>query len=235
MEGGHDKMDGGRRCVLIVDDEERMVRALKDFFRARNFSVLMAYNGSEALDVYYGKNNLIDIVLLDVMMPEVDGIETLRNIRREDARMPIIMLTAKGEEYDELAGFNCGADDYIVKPFSTAILFARVEALLRRYGKDVKNEIEAGGVSVHLGKYEARVDGHLVDLTNKEFNLLCYLMNNQSLILRREELLDRIWGFEYEGDVRTVDTHIKQLREKLGEKARYIKTEFNLGYRFEVC
>ena len=223
-----------KRCILIADDEPKMVRALKDLFSARNFFVIEAYDGSEALEKFSLSDSKADIVLLDVMMPEMSGFEVAMKIRNSGSLVPIIMLTARGEEYDQLQGFNSGADDYISKPFSPSVLLARVEALLRRVGKSAADEINAGALCIKSSSHTAYVNGEEINLTRREFDLLYFLAVNKHLIFTREQLLDNVWGFDYEGSPRTVDTHIKQLRIKLCECAPYIKTVHCVGYQFEV-
>ena len=233
MERG-DFMIDNKRCILIADDEPKMVRALRDFFRANGFFVLEAKNGIEAFDVFCAHTNEIDIILLDVMMPEQDGSTTLKEIRGAFSLIPVILLTAKGEEYDQLSGFSSGADDYITKPFSPSLLMARVEAVLRRFGKDAQKDIVAGELTVNAMTRTVYLSGKELDLTRREYDLLYYLIVNRSLTFSREQLLNNVWGYDSEGGYRTVDTHIRQLRNKLGECADYIKTVHCVGYQFEV-
>ncbi|MBP3699208.1 MAG: response regulator transcription factor [Oscillospiraceae bacterium] len=227
-------MIDNKRCILIADDEPKMVRALRDFFRANGFFVLEAKNGIEAFDVFCAHTNEIDIILLDVMMPEQDGLTTLKEIREASSLIPVILLTAKGEEYDQLSGFSSGADDYITKPFSPSLLMARVEAVLRRFGKDAQKDIVAGELTVNAMTRTVYLSGKELDLTRREYDLLYYLIVNRSLTFSREQLLNNVWGYDSEGGYRTVDTHIRQLRNKLGECADYIKTVHCVGYQFEV-
>ena len=227
-------MIDNRRCILIADDEPKMVRALRDFFRANGFCVLEAKNGIEAFDVFCAHTNEIDIILLDVMMPEQDGLTTLKEIREASSLIPVILLTAKGEEYDQLSGFSSGADDYITKPFSPSLLMARVEAVLRRFGKDAQKDIVAGELTVNAMTRTVYLSGKELDLTRREYDLLYYLIVNRSLTFSREQLLNNVWGYDFEGGYRTVDTHIRQLRNKLGICADYIKTVHCVGYQFEV-
>ena len=227
-------MIDNKRCILIADDEPKMVRALRDFFRANGFCVLEAKNGIEAFDVFCAHTNEIDIILLDVMMPEQDGLTTLKEIRGASSLIPVILLTAKGEEYDQLSGFSSGADDYITKPFSPSLLMARVEAVLRRFGKDAQKDIVAGELTVNAMTRTVYLSGKELDLTRREYDLLYYLIVNRSLTFSREQLLNNVWGYDFEGGYRTVDTHIRQLRNKLGECADYIKTVHCVGYQFEV-
>ena len=227
-------MIDNKRCILIADDEPKMVRALRDFFRANGFCVLEAKNGIEAFEVFCAHTNEIDIILLDVMMPEQDGLMTLKEIRGASSLIPVILLTAKGEEYDQLSGFSSGADDYITKPFSPSLLMARVEAVLRRFGKDTQKDIVAGELTVNAMTRTVYLSGKELDLTRREYDLLYYLIVNRSLTFSREQLLNNVWGYDFEGGYRTVDTHIRQLRNKLGECADYIKTVHCVGYQFEV-
>lgn len=223
-----------KRCILIADDEPKMVRALRDFFNANGFCVLEAENGIKAFDLFYEYANKIDVILLDVMMPEQDGLTTLKAIRKESSFVPVILLTAKGEEYDQLSGFSNGADDYITKPFSPSLLMARVEAVLRRFGKDSRKDIVAGEISINAITRTVCLSGEELDLTRREYDLLYYLMVNRSLTFSREQLLNNVWGYDFEGGCRTVDTHIRQLRSKLGNCSDYIKTVHCIGYQFEV-
>ena len=229
-----DFMIDNKRCILIADDEPKMVRALRDFFKANGFCVLEAKNGIEAFDVFCAHTNEIDIILLDVMMPEQDGLTTLKDIRGASSLIPVILLTAKGEEYDQLSGFSSGADDYITKPFSPSLLMARVEAVLRRFGKDAQKDIVAGELTVNAMTRTVYLSGKELDLTRREYDLLYYLIVNRSLTFSREQLLNNVWGYDFEGGYRTVDTHIRQLRNKLGVCADYIKTVHCVGYQFEV-
>ena len=224
-----------KRCVLIVDDEERIVRALKDLLSFDGFHVLTAGDGGEALQVFAQWEKQIDLVLLDVMMPVMDGFAVLGEIREAAPEMPVIMLTARGEEYDQLQGFKGGADDYIPKPFSTTLLMARMEAVLRRAGMAKLDVLTAGAITLTPEQMRAEVDGRPIELTRREFSLLHCFMRNQGLILSREQLVDRVWGYDFEGDERTVDTHVKNLRLKLGSCAGYIQTVYRVGYRFEVA
>ncbi len=223
-----------KRCILIVDDEIKMVRALKDFFKANGFYVLEAYDGGEALDIYYEYNTKIDIMILDVMMPVQDGFSVLKELRDNVCLVPIVMLTARGEEYDQLKGFRCGADDYIQKPFSPSLLLARVNAVLRRFGKASSDEIIAGELTINTSKRTVCLSKKEIELTRREYELLLYLVVNKSITFSREQLLNNVWGYDFEGSIRTVDTHIKQLRIKLGTCADYIKTIHCVGYQFEV-
>ena len=219
--------------ILVVDDEERMRRLVKDFLAKKGYAVIEASNGREALDLFY-KDNSIDLVILDVMMPVMDGWATLREIR-ETSKIPIIMLTAKAEEHDELLGFELGVDEYITKPFSPKILVARVEALLRRFGSiGAENEkLSYGGIVLDKNAHSVLVDSSEIELSYKEFELLSYFMENKGLALSRDRILDSVWNYDYFGDARTVDTHVKKLRAKLGDKGDLIKTIWGMGYKFE--
>lgn len=218
--------------ILVVDDESRMRKLVKDFLQREGYSVLEAGDGMEAMDIFY--EHKIDLVILDVMMPKMDGWQTCREIRR-DSTVPIIMLTARSEERDELQGFELGVDEYISKPFSPKILVARVGALLKRiYGTDAEEKIEAGGIELDKAAHQVRVDGKSIDLSYKEFELLTYFLENQGIALSREKILNNVWNYDYFGDARTIDTHVKKLRNKLGDKGNYIKTIWGMGYKFEV-
>ena len=219
--------------ILVVDDEERMRRLVKDFLAKKGYAVIEASNGREALDLFY-KDNSIDLVILDVMMRVMDGWATLREIR-ETSKIPIIMLTAKAEEHDELLGFELGVDEYITKPFSPKILVARVEALLRRFGSigEENEKLSYGGIVLDKNAHSVLVDSSEIELSYKEFELLSYFMENKGLALSRDRILDSVWNYDYFGDARTVDTHVKKLRAKLGDKGDLIKTIWGMGYKFE--
>ena len=217
---------------LLLDDETRMRKLVKDFLQREGYSVLEAGDGMEAMDIFYEQK--IDLVILDVMMPRMDGWQTCREIRR-DSTVPIIMLTARSEERDELQGFELGVDEYISKPFSPKILVARVGALLKRiYGTDAEEKMEAGGIELDKAAHQVQVDGKSIDLSYKEFELLTYFLENQGIALSREKILNNVWNYDYFGDARTIDTHVKKLRNKLGDKGNYIKTIWGMGYKFEV-
>lgn len=220
--------------ILVVDDESRMRKLVKDFLVKQGFEVLEAGNGEEALDIFYEVKD-IALLILDVMMPKMDGWEVCREIRKE-SKVPIIMLTAKGDEQDELLGFELGVDEYISKPFSPKILVARVEAILRRTNQLSKEEIiSIGGIELNKAAHEVNIDGKQIELSYKEFELLAYFMENQGIALSREKILNFVWNYDYFGDARTIDTHVKKLRAKLGEKGnRYIQTIWGLGYKFEI-
>ena len=218
--------------ILVVDDESRMRKLVKDFLVKKDFEVLEAGDGSEALDIFFAQND-IALVILDVMMPKMDGWEVLKTIRQY-SQIPILMLTARGEEQDELQGFKLGADEYISKPFSPKILVARVEAILRRSSQGSKDVIEIGGIRIDKSAHLVEIDGVPVDLSYKEFELMTYFAENQGIALSREKILNNVWNYDYFGDARTIDTHVKKLRSKLGEKGEYIKTIWGMGYKFEV-
>ena len=218
--------------ILVVDDEQRMRKLVKDFLTKKNFEVLEAGDGEEAVEIFF-ENKDIALLILDVMMPKMDGWEVCREIRQY-SEVPIIMLTAKGEEKDELLGFDLGVDEYISKPFSPKILVARVEAILRRANALGDGEIEIAGITIDQAAHEVRIDGKVIELSFKEFELLTYFVNNKGVALSRERILNNVWNYDYFGDARTIDTHVKKLRSKLGEKGSYIKTIWGMGYKFEV-
>ena len=219
--------------ILVVDDEARMRKLVKDFLSIKGYQVLEAGDGEEAVDLFFQQKD-IALILLDVMMPKMDGWEVVKTIRKY-SQVPIIMLTARGEESDELQGFNLGVDEYISKPFSPKILVARIEAILRRGSSTSTGEIlEADGIRVDKDAHEVTVDGKPVDLSNKEFELLTYFMENKGIALSREKILNNVWNYDYFGDARTIDTHVKKLRSKLGPKGDNIKTVWGMGYKLEV-
>lgn len=219
--------------VLVVDDESRMRKLVRDFLEREDYTVLEAGNGEEAMDLFYNDKD-IALIILDVMMPKMDGWETLKEIRRY-SKVPVIMLTAKSEERDELQGFRLGVDEYVSKPFSPKILMARVEAILRR-SCSVEDEemIEAGGIRIDKTAHQVKIDGQEIELSFKEFELLSYFIENQGIALSREKILNNVWNYDYFGDARTIDTHVKKLRSKMGDKGNYIKTIWGMGYKFEV-
>ena len=218
--------------VLVVDDESRMRKLVKDFLAKQNFEVLEAGDGEEALDIFFREKD-IALILLDVMMPKMDGWQVCREIRNY-SKVPIIMLTAKGDEKDELQGFELGVDEYITKPFSPKILVARVEAILRRSNRRVSEEVlSAGGVNLNKAAHQVTIDGENIELSYKEFELLAYFMENQGIALSREKILNNVWNYDYFGDARTIDTHVKKLRSKLGKKGEMIRTIWGMGYKFE--
>ncbi|MDD7402709.1 MAG: response regulator transcription factor [Butyribacter sp.] len=218
--------------VLVVDDEQRMRKLVKDFLVKSDFEVLEAGDGEEAVEIFFD-NKDIALIILDVMMPKMDGWETCREIRHY-SQVPIIMLTAKSDEKDELLGFELGVDEYISKPFSPKILVARVEAILRRTNSLNEEKKEVGGILIDQAAHEVTIDGKNIELSFKEFELLTYFVNNQGVALSRERILNNVWNYDYFGDARTIDTHVKKLRSKLGEKGAYIKTIWGMGYKFEV-
>lgn len=218
--------------ILVVDDEPRMRKLVKDFLTVKGFQVIEAEDGEQAIDSFFEEKD-IALILLDVMMPKMDGWEVLKTIRQY-SQIPILMLTARGEEQDELQGFKLGADEYISKPFSPKILVARVEAILRRSSQGSKDVIEIGGIRIDKSAHLVEIDGVPVDLSYKEFELMTYFAENQGIALSREKILNNVWNYDYFGDARTIDTHVKKLRSKLGEKGEYIKTIWGMGYKFEV-
>ncbi len=218
--------------VLVVDDEARMRKLVKDFLVRRDFEVLEAADGEEAVDLFFQEKD-IALIILDVMMPKMDGWEVCRTIRKH-SQVPIIMLTAKGEERDELLGFELGVDEYISKPFSPKILMARVEALLRRSGSLSTDVLSAGGIELSKAAHYVTEAGERGALSFKEFELLEYFMENQGIALSREKILNNVWNYDYFGEARTIDTHVKKLRSKLGARGDYIKTIWGMGYKFEV-
>lgn len=220
--------------ILVVDDESRMRKLVHDFLTREGYAVIEAADGEEALDIFYSDKE-ISLIVLDVMMPKINGWEVCREIRKI-SKLPIIMLTAKGDESDELNGFEIGADEYISKPFSPKILVARVTALLRRANKigETADIREAGGIVMDKTAHTVAIDGQNIDLSVKEFELLDYFMNNRGIALSRERILDSVWSYDYFGDARTIDTHVKKLRSKMGAKGDYIKTVWGVGYKFEV-
>ena len=218
--------------ILVVDDEERMQKLLKDFLKMKDYEVLLAGNGEEAIDLFF-KEKSIALIILDVMMPKMDGWTALKTIR-EHSKVPVIMLTARSEENDELKGFDYGADEYISKPFSPKILVARVEALLRRSGVQKEELLEVGGIVIDEAAHSVTVDGKPIELSFKEYELLQYFVENKGIALSREKILNNVWNYDYCGDARTIDTHVKKLRAKLMDKGDYIKTVWGMGYKFEV-
>ena len=219
--------------ILVVDDESRMRKLVKDFLTKKGFSVIEAGDGEEAVDKFFEIKD-IALIVLDVMMPKMDGWQVCREIRQY-SKVPIIMLTAKSDEKDELQGFDLGVDEYITKPFSPKILVARVEAILRRSNALAADDtLEAGGIELNKAAHEVIIDGKSVELSYKEFELLAYFMSNQGVALSRERILNNVWNYDYFGDARTIDTHVKKLRSKLGTKGEYIKTIWGMGYKFEV-
>ena len=218
--------------ILVVDDEARMRKLVKDFLTIKGFTVIEADDGEQAVDIFF-KQKDISLIILDVMMPKMDGWEVLKTVRQY-SQIPVIMLTARGEERDELQGFKLGVDEYISKPFSPKILVARVEAILRRSNVAVSETTEVGGIRIDKAAHQVEIDGKTIDLSYKEFELLTYFVENQGIALSREKILNNVWNYDYFGDARTIDTHVKKLRSKMGEKGNYIKTIWGMGYKFEV-
>ncbi|MBF1256987.1 response regulator transcription factor [Stomatobaculum longum] len=225
-------MSSENRKILIADDEARMRALVRDYLRMKGFQVLEAENGREALEVFQREPD-IALILLDVMMPEMDGFETLKELRHI-SDVPVLMLTARAEEQDELQGFSLGADEYIAKPFSPKVLLARIDAILKRTSAGAGDEqLEAAGICLDERAHEVTVDGKKVELSFKEFELLRYFLENQGIALSREKILNHVWNYDYFGDARTIDTHVKKLRAKMGEKGALIRTIWGMGYKFE--
>jgi DNA-binding response OmpR family regulator len=219
--------------ILVIDDESRMRKLVRDFLIKKNYEVLEASNGEEAMEIFYNDKE-IDLLILDIMMPKMDGWQVCREIR-QTSKVPIIMLTARTDERDELQGFELGVDEYISKPFSPKILMARVSAVLRRvHGVDKETGIDAGGIKINKAAHVVEIEHKQIDLSYKEFELLSYFVENQGIALSREKILNNVWNYDYFGDARTIDTHVKKLRNKLGNKGDYIKTVWGMGYKFEV-
>lgn len=222
-----------RLKILVVDDEPRMRKLVKDFLVKSDYEVIEASDGSQAVDIFFAQND-ISLIILDVMMPIMDGWAVCREIRQY-SKVPIILLTAKSDEKDELQGFQLGVDEYISKPFSPKILVARVEAILRRTNQFTGDEImEAGGIEINKAAHSVIIDGQIISLSYKEFELLTYFMENKGIALSREKILNSVWNYDYFGDARTIDTHVKKLRSKMGEKGELIKTIWGMGYKFEA-
>ncbi len=219
-------------CILIVDDEQRMRKLIKDFLVAKGYSILEAEDGEKALEIFEENKNKITLILLDVMMPKLDGWSVLRQIRQE-SKIPIIMLTARGEEQDELFGFELGVDEYISKPFSPKILVARVEAILKRTNKNTTEIKDYAGIEIDKEGRTVKVDGKPIELSLREYELLIYLIENENIALSRDKILNNVWNYDYYGDSRTIDSHIKKIRHKLGKRGKYIKTMRGIGYKFE--
>lgn len=218
--------------ILVVDDEERMRKLVKDFLSIKGYKVIEAADGEEAIEIFMSDKD-IKLVLLDVMMPKLDGFDTLKGIR-EYSEVPVIMLTARAEERDELMGFKWGVDEYITKPFSPKILVARVEAILRRSIGTEEKKLSAGGILIDKSAHTVSIDDKDIELSYKEFELLTYFLENKGIALSREKILNNVWNYDYFGDARTIDTHVKKLRAKMGEKGELIKTIWGMGYKFEV-
>ena len=224
-------MDG--TYILVVDDESRMRKLLKDFLSVKGYQILEAEDGEKAIEVFEENRNKIKLILLDVMMPRLDGWSVLRKIR-QDSNLPVIMLTARGEEQDELFGFELGVDEYISKPFSPKILVARVEAILKRTYGDTKEIKDYDGITIDQEGRTVKVDGKPIDLSLREYELLKYLLDNENIALSRDKILNNVWNYDYYGDSRTIDSHIKKIRHKLGKKGKYIETIRGIGYKFEI-
>lgn len=226
-------IDMDKLKILVVDDESRMRKLVKDFLVKNNYDVLEAEDGAQAVDIFFEQND-IALIILDVMMPKMDGWQVCREIRAY-SKVPIIMLTAKADEKDELQGFELGVDEYISKPFSPKILVARVEAILRRTNQVSADDLlEAGGIRIDKAAHSVAVDGQPIDLSYKEFELLTYFVENKGIALSREKILNSVWNYDYFGDARTIDTHVKKLRSKMGDKGELIKTIWGMGYKFEA-
>ena len=219
--------------ILVVDDEARMRKLIKDFLVQKGYHIIEAEDGERALEIFEQNKNKIDLILLDVMMPKLDGWSVLRQIRQE-SKVPIMMLTARGEEQDELFGFELGVDEYISKPFSPKILVARVEAILKRIKGDVNKVVDYGGITIDSEGRTVKVDGKQIEMSLREYELLKYLVDNQNIALSRDKILNNVWNYDYYGDSRTIDSHIKKIRHKLGKKGKYIETMRGVGYKFEV-
>ena len=219
--------------VLVVDDEARMRKLIKDFLTVKGYNILEAEDGEKALEIYAEESSKIGLILLDVMMPKLDGWSVLRQVR-QDSKVPVIMLTARGEEQDELFGFELGVDEYISKPFSPKILVARVEAILRRVKGDEVETKDYNGIVIDEAGRTVSVDGKPVELSLREYELLKYLVDNENIALSRDKILNNVWNYDYYGDSRTIDSHIKKIRHKLGKKGKYIKTMRGVGYKFEL-
>ena len=220
--------------ILVVDDESRIRKLIKDFLRQENYAVLEAEDGEDALNVFEQNKNKIDLIILDVMMPKFDGWSVLRKIRQDNTQIPIIMLTARAEEQDELFGFELGVDEYITKPFSPKILVARVNTVLKRTTKKSKTVQDIGGIVIDPEGRTVTVDGKELELSLREYELLKYLLDNENIALSRNNILSKVWNYEYYGDSRTIDSHIKKIRHKLGKKGKYIQTIRGVGYKFQI-
>ena len=219
--------------ILVIDDESRMRKLLRDFLSAKGYQILEAEDGERAIEVFEENKNKVKLILLDVMMPKLDGWSVLRKIR-QDSNVPVIMLTARGEEQDELFGFELGVDEYISKPFSPKILVARVEAILKRVYGDTKQLKDYDGIVIDQEGRTVKVDGKPIDLSLREYELLKYLLDNENIALSRDKILNNVWNYDYYGDSRTIDSHIKKIRHKLGKKGKYIETVRGIGYKFEI-
>ncbi len=221
------------KTILIVDDESRIRKLVKDFLIKEGYSVLEAEDGEKALEIFEQNEEKIDLILLDVMMPKLDGWSVLRQIRQK-SKVPVIMLTARAEEQDELFGFELGVDEYVTKPFSPKLLMARIKAILNRTEKDESEKKNYGGIEIDSDGRTVSVDGKPIDLSLREYELLKYLLENENVALSREKILNNVWNYDYYGDTRTIDSHIKKIRHNLGKKGKYIKTMRGVGYKFEI-
>lgn len=219
--------------ILVVDDEQRMRTLVKDFLVKKDYNVIEAKDGEEALQIFEEREEQIALILLDVMMPKLDGWSVLRQIR-QNSDVPIVMLTARGEEQDELFGFELGVDEYISKPFSPKVLVARVEAIIKRTSKKENKVQDLGGIEIDEDGRTVKVDGNLVELSLREYELLKYMVDNSGIALSRDKILNNVWNYDYYGDSRTIDSHVKKIRHKLGKKGKYIKTMRGIGYKFEI-
>jgi len=220
--------------ILVVDDESRMRKLIKDFFKQKNYNIIEAEDGEVALKAYNANKEKISLILLDVMMPKLDGWSVLRQIRQDNKNVPVVMLTARSEEQDELFGFELGVDEYITKPFSPKILVARVEAILKRTIKEEKELKDYDGIVIDDEGRTVSVDGKIVEFSFREYELLKYLLENENIALSRDKILNTVWNYDYYGDSRTIDSHIKKIRHKLGKKGKYIQTIRGIGYKFEI-
>jgi two-component system response regulator ResD len=224
----------GDLSILVVDDESRMRKLIKDFLMKKNYNILEAEDGEVALKVYEENKEKINLILLDVMMPKLDGWSVLRQIRQENKNLPIVMLTARSEEQDELFGFELGVDEYITKPFSPKILVARVEAILKRSRPETKDQKSYDGIVIDNEGRTVSVDGKQIEFSFREYELLKYLLDNENIALSRDKILNTVWNYDYYGDSRTIDSHIKKIRHKLGKKGKHIQTIRGIGYKFEI-
>lgn len=226
-------MRNDRRVVLMVEDDNKLREVLTKFLSRNDYEVLAAENGKVGLELFYENSKNLDIVLLDGMLPDIDGVDVLKEIR-EHSQVPVIMLTARESEEDQLNGLNNGADNYITKPFLMKVLFVHMDKLIQRNGNEDTDVIEKGALKLEKQFRKAYINGEFVDTTPKEFDLLVYMCENEKVVLKRENILDAVWGFDYDGDMRTVDTLVKQLRKKMTDKYPYITSVYGVGYRFEV-
>ena len=226
-------MRNDRRVVLMVEDDNKLREVLTKFLSRNDYEVLAAENGKVGLKLFYENSKNLDIVLLDGMLPDIDGVDVLKEIR-EHSQVPVIMLTARESEEDQLNGLNNGADNYITKPFLMKVLLVHMDKLIQKNGNEDTDVIEKGALKLEKQFRKAYINGEFVDTTPKEFDLLVYMCENEKVVLKRENILDAVWGFDYDGDMRTVDTLVKQLRKKMTDKYPYITSVYGVGYRFEV-